>query len=767
MPKKAKKKVDTTAYPPARALTEKDPRYSSVRGFRCALTSPQQATLYAMLKMEQDKKMAKGTTAAAFLTNPVGSGKTASLLALITEQPVPPPPYLIPTAIADHGYRVGCFITYEIKYKATVIFVNRDLILQWQQEINKFNPNLSCFVIRDLASLEEFQSRLYSDISKFDIILVKNGDVSRPLKVGNTETGEIPCDKYLSQRSIICNFGRITRDICFARVIFDDFDTAKLPRIIPQIGALFTWFVSATKKEKRITKTASVYDDTKSIEWHCENPNIVYSHILGDREWMDNVSIFVDEEWQNSCTTVGAPVFFIHRYINQNKKIVNAIGLIAGDKISEVMQALNSDFPAGAAKAAGIEAETHSEFLAKLLKKRSEEFKVAQVALANVAAYRLQAPSLLPADENPDAKDTFNQHHVLAGRKIIFKYPNFTTVLRDVEEKYSPIVKSVGDMLKTFTANITDNKCKICIRELLAKTKVDEDEDRKYMMELGIAVDEIKSTDMEVMDKICAIPCCPQSLYHYSCALKGCKFVKDGRMIVGRCPTAKHPIDFGALTVIEPSKLASGTIPENIAAIFEEKTPRENTAASSAKTSKPKELRTKLDGIIDIIYGIQSEEQKTADMSFKKIMIGTRPLGDPYYINCMKALVNTGLTVPNAYRIMKALKLAPRVLIFASYDDTLLRMCEEFARLDLKYSRLIGTISELNRTITNFANGDIDVLVVNSITNCSGLNLQFATDLVFAHKIIDISIETQVLGRIQREGRTSNARIHYMLYDTE
>ena len=48
--------------------------------------------------------------------------------------------------------------------------------------------------------------------------------------------------------------------------------------------------------------------------------------------------------------------------------------------------------------------------------------------------------------------------------------------------------------------------------------------------------------------------------------------------------------------------------------------------------------------------------------------------------------------------------------------------------------------------------------------HCSGLNLQTATDLIFAHKIIDPNIETQVIGRGQRLGRTTTLKVHFMFY---
>ena len=59
------------------------------------------------------------------------------------------------------------------------------------------------------------------------------------------------------------------------------------------------------------------------------------------------------------------------------------------------------------------------------------------------------------------------------------------------------------------------------------------------------------------------------------------------------------------------------------------------------------------------------------------------------------------------------------------------------------------------------------VLVINSSVHCSGLNLQCANNLIFTCKLPNHSVETQVIGRIQRIGRDSPAEIYFLLYENE
>jgi hypothetical protein len=58
-------------------------------------------------------------------------------------------------------------------------------------------------------------------------------------------------------------------------------------------------------------------------------------------------------------------------------------------------------------------------------------------------------------------------------------------------------------------------------------------------------------------------------------------------------------------------------------------------------------------------------------------------------------------------------------------------------------------------------------LLINSKQKCAGLDLQFATDLVYFHVISDENVESQVAGRIQRLNRQFNGRIHYLMFRNE
>ena len=56
--------------------------------------------------------------------------------------------------------------------------------------------------------------------------------------------------------------------------------------------------------------------------------------------------------------------------------------------------------------------------------------------------------------------------------------------------------------------------------------------------------------------------------------------------------------------------------------------------------------------------------------------------------------------------------------------------------------------------------------MLNAINYGSGLNLQMASDIIIYHEL-DIELETQVIGRAQRLGRTEPLNVYYLLNDNE
>jgi len=218
----------------------------------------------------------------------------------------------------------------------------------------------------------------------------------------------------------------------------------------------------------------------------------------------------------------------------------------------------------------------------------------------------------------------------------------------------------------------------------------------------------------------------------------------DEHIMRGRCATCMKPVslkhdlifvdkdgcDFEALADAQGDEVA----PEQ-----EVETPdADGTDVDEAINKNPK-----LCALYEIINGrVPEQTEKVANMHIAKLLTGTRDIVAPR----------------DAVR---------KVLVFANFDESLSHVIEFLDEHNIKHLQLRGTHREMSNTIESFRSGDAAVLLINSQRNCAGLNIQFATDVVFYHKILDQNIESQVAGRAQRIGREYNLNIWYLLYMNE
>ena len=105
-----------------------------------------------------------------------------------------------------------------------------------------------------------------------------------------------------------------------------------------------------------------------------------------------------------------------------------------------------------------------------------------------------------------------------------------------------------------------------------------------------------------------------------------------------------------------------------------------------------------------------------------------------------------------------------RFIVFSNFDETFVKMEDEFYKNNIKYSILNKNNSK--DTIDRFKNNDINVLLINTEYFGTGLNLQFATDIILYHRFVP-EFEEQIIGRAQRMGRTTKLNVYYLMYENE
>ena len=85
--------------------------------------------------------------------------------------------------------------------------------------------------------------------------------------------------------------------------------------------------------------------------------------------------------------------------------------------------------------------------------------------------------------------------------------------------------------------------------------------------------------------------------------------------------------------------------------------------------------------------------------------------------------------------------------------------------LSIKYDFLKGNTSQMVNILNKFKNGDINVILLNTQYAGSGIDINFATDVIIFHSMgLD---KQQAVGRAQRVGRTEQLYIHNLCYEHE
>lgn len=107
-----------------------------------------------------------------------------------------------------------------------------------------------------------------------------------------------------------------------------------------------------------------------------------------------------------------------------------------------------------------------------------------------------------------------------------------------------------------------------------------------------------------------------------------------------------------------------------------------------------------------------------------------------------------------------------RYMIFSEYDASLQQIKEQLDSLSINYSGIKGAGSTIQNIISKFKAREFNVLLLNAKYFGAGLNLQFTDEIIIYHRMSK-DLETQVIGRAQRLGRTEPLKINYLCYDNE
>ncbi len=705
-------------------------------GLKVELYEHQKTVVQAMLDIEDTREVfcedaAKAihdvegplrvTTSGMLLSEPFGSGKTIEILTLILCRPVPrATPHITRMAKAKPGHWVPY---YEVKFagkgvliRPTIIVVGHSVVHQWIESIKKFT-DLKCFVVSDFYKLREFKTLISTNkIRTYDIILVKNGTVTVDNK----------------QNNMLTVIKEATEGMCWARAVYDDFDTIGIKIDIEKFPALFTLYVSATAE----------YNSRPYSTSHRRIQTVVQDKLL-----CTVFNVVTDPEFLRFSMSIPSIKAYEYVYNSINDKYIELIGEMGAKTIVEM---LNGDAPAAAAKSLNMVTTSPADIFRKLM------------------------------DDNYDT--------YIRNRKV---YEYLSVVLPDLEELPRVANEDIDDSYyKKVKAGVKID----CISNgLLARIKTLYEKSLKRMTDAKITIDRVQSNIQDAECQICRLPLCESNVLIVKCCgtvmcdicgFKGCyirheynyKTRETGMM--AKCANCKAGINpLTDMVVISQGDSIDDLINANIVL----STVGSDINTDETPVEKPKSY-SKMDALYDIVCGKVPQNRKVFDIH-------------------VKGLITPSVDVPvpdNAPR---------KVLVFANYNESL-DVAEKYLKeKGVSFLVLSGTSAKKAETIERFRLGSyarvgendncqginggqdgngqvgndqvgnnvnkgdndqsIQVLFINSQQNCAGLNLQFATDLVFLHRIYDEAIEAQVIGRIHRAGRVFNSSVHYLSYNNE
>ena len=690
-------------------------KIESVPGLKTSLFQHQKTVIKAMVDIENNRKfdiscnsdVKQIKTTAGILSEAVGSGKTIDILSVILLQKIPSVYPDIsgilltkPRSVYKRNTSFSSCVRKKFRniLKSTIIFTGVSVLNQWVEAVKTFT-SLSYFVVSDVRDLQKLIMMMENkSINQYDLVIVKNGKVTRPIKFPSHIKIEDKNNKKTT--SYIYNNIANMRNVCWARVVIDDFDTISLPHNAGIVSSLFTWYISSTKKSMIMKNCPNIEHRTTSDMLMYDNYSC--GNIMDNRILFYTLNIRNSPQFIKETSNICSPKFYLYTFKNTNNQYMGLLGMMGDNEATEIMEMLNGDAIETAAEKLGIKTNSVADIFQLMLGKQFDRFKKSSDVLSFITEVEPFQGMREPMSQNPDQMDTYKKSDLFIQRQINYNYPNLKGLIDNTKEENLAIKQKSGIAIDRVKNNIKEGECPICTSEL---------------------------NDLE--EETIILKCCGVVLCSMCCF--GTIFPPHSSN--GQCSNCRSPLTLQSLIYLKSNF--------DLDNIMEEKLYVECVSDDDEKEEyvAPPPPRTKYDAMIDIITGKTPSGRICVDVHVANLMKGTAILPKPLY---------------------------NKVLIFANYDETIQKIKDILDENNIIYDKLGGTHKEISQTVNKFTKCNKScVLIINSIKHCSGLNLQSATDLIFAHKILDKAIETQVIGRGQRLGRTSQLKVHFMLYENE
>lgn len=632
-----------------------------VDGLKTNLFPYQKRSLKAMVDMEQKKNLKIAIQGdegrikfnAGVLSEPVGSGKTIIALALIVYQKSPakirdivPWNYFSPYQYSDMYslYMTSNFMYKEYKniLSPTLIFVGLSVLDQWVKAIKKFT-NLKCFVVNNIHSLKTFIKKIYSSqINDYDVVVVKNGKVSKMIKL----PPELLVEPKNIRKTTVHIYNIITnlRNYCWTRVINDDVDTNGLPGNASTINALFTWYVSSTKRTHR--KFNTLISPYKTVEDSLLYSDYTYDKLYLNPILMYNLNVRSSSAFIESSNNLSSPVFYAYKFKNPNDKYISLLGSIGEEKALQITEMLNSDAVESAAEIAGIKSTSAADIFQKMLGNQYNKYTTSSKLLKFIEEVRSCHKKDMSL--NPDPEEKYGKKDLTAFKIPEYRYNNLSSLLSSSEIEYKEKLHTSGLALQRVKDNIETGKCPICDLEFCDACVEDED---------------------IVILKCCSLIVCS------GCCFNG--IFKNKRSLSGVCSNCRAKVDLMSLIYISNNFSLDKIV---------EYEPEEKKEVVEKDVGE----QTKMDALVCIIRGEVPRNEKKVEIIIHNLMSGKKKL-PPKKVKKVLVFSNFNETLKNIASHLDKEKI--KFWKLNGSNNQISKITEEFSESKVSCALLINSVT--------------------------------------------------------------------------
>jgi hypothetical protein len=546
-------------------------------------------------------------------------------------------------------------------------------------------------------------------------------------------------------------------------VIYDDFDVVPIPQFTNQMRSLMNIFVSTTNNNDRFYQVRSNDTPVQSLEQLLQN---MERKSLMDIKFSNaerQIDIRMDDKFIQRSIQIPAINYYTYKFTNENEVYIGLVADLAGG--GDIYEMLNSDAVDTAAKHLGILETSPSAIFKKLLNNNYDAYIYNTLLIARIDDFIKCINSLENSKETysaakitkcvEDIKRKHSTHSILS--------PSIQTVSVKGKEKDNTVpavINQDDDIKKIIEDNdITHNDAKLADAMNGAKSEAD-----KNMKETSKAITRMRDNISGGTCLICfddlagknvsIMKCCNVIMCSGCCVSNSRK--DDSGKITGTCPNCRHKYNIQTDTMlisknfdlsnlmkcigneVDTTSVLDASANDNSTA----NNATDTTSTSTTTTSKYEKIKNgKHRTIVEIANNISIDNAKQVNMNFGSVMTGV------------------GVVQPPIHK---------KMIIFAPFAETIGDIAKILTEYEIGNLVLRGTYHEMIHTIKKFRDDDkYRALIINSTHNCAGLNLQFATDIIFVNHIMNDNILSQAIGRGQRIGRSCSLSVHFLLYANE